>query len=95
MYGIDGKVTCLNTSTWTVNHGDNKADGLNVLIEEKQLPTGERAYVGTAMIDIKLNDELYMDYRKFQMAEFYKAYTRKHGYKDVRTATLEAVYGPE
>jgi len=94
MYGIDGKVTCLNTSTWTVNHGEAGA-GMNVLIEEKPLPGGELAYVGTAQVDIIRGDELYNDYRLFKIADFYTAYTQKHGYKDVRTATLEAVYGPE
>jgi len=93
IYGFDGERACLNVSTWTVNHGDNTGDGLNVDVVEKTLSCGAKAYVGEAMIDIKVGDELYMDYRKFKLPEFYYEYSRKHGFKDVRTATLEAVYG--
>jgi hypothetical protein len=93
MYGFDGHVACLNVSTWTVNHGDKIEDGLNIVVEEKELPGGAKAYAGNALKDILLNDELFMDYRKFKLPAFYMEYTQKHGFKDVRTATLEAVYG--
>jgi len=93
VYGFDGERACLNVSTWTVNHGDNTGDGLNVDVVEKTLSCGAKAYVGEAMIDIKVGDELYMDYRKFKLPEFYMEYTRKHGFKDVRTSTVQAVYG--
>lgn len=93
IYGFDGRVACLNVTTWTVNHGDNIADGLNVDVVEKPLPGGATALVGQAMIDIQVNDELYMDYRKFKLPGFYVDYTRAHGFKDVRTLTLEAAYG--
>lgn len=95
MYGFDGHVSCLNVSTWTVNHGDNVEDGLNVVVEEKELPGGAKALSGRALKDILLNEELYMDYRKFKLPDFYIEYTQKHGFKDVRTATLQAVYGVE
>lgn len=95
MYGFDGRVSCLNVSTWTVNHGDKIEDGLNIVVEEQELPGGAKALAGRALKDILLNEELYMDYRKFKLPEFYMEYTQKHGFKDVRTATLEAVYGVE
>lgn len=93
IYGFDGVRSCLNVSTWTVNHGDNVADGLNVDVVEKTYPGGGAAYVGEAMTDIKVGEELYMDYRKFKLPEFYLAFTKQNGISDVRTATLEAVYG--
>jgi len=95
IYGFDSKVCCLNVCTWTVNHADSYENGLNCLVVQKRLPDGSTAYVGEAMGDIQKGDEFFMDYRKFTQPEFYVEFTRKHGFKDVRKATLEAVYGSD
>jgi hypothetical protein len=95
IYGFDGKVGCLNVSTWTVNHGDAAPGGTeeNVLVLEKKLPSGEIALVGDATGEIKVGEELYMDYRKFKLPQWYLEYCVKHGLTDVRTTTVSAVYG--
>lgn len=93
IYGFDGKVGCLNVSTWTVNHGHDIESGLNVDVQPEVLPGGGLAYSGTAMQDINVGDEFYMDYRKFALPEFYREFAKKHNYKDVREATVTAVYG--
>lgn len=93
MYGFDGKRTCLNVSAWTVNHQDHLKDGLNMRIIEKVLPHGIEALVGEALVDIHVHDELFFDYRTFQLPEFYLAYAKRHGFKDVRSSTMEAVCG--
>merc|ERR1740138_207341 len=36
-----------------------------------------------------------MDYQRFALPDFYLAYTRSHGFDDVQTATLKAVYGED
>jgi len=90
VYGFDGKVACLNTSTWGVNHGDS-THGLNVEVTVQTLPGGGSALVGDAMIDIKEGDEIYMDYRKFVIPDFFKAYCKKHGFQDVQASTLASV----
>lgn len=95
IYGFDGKHACLNVTTWTVNHGDPDLNGLNVDITEKKLKCGASALVGEATVDINVNDEFYIDYRKFKLPKFYLDYTKEQGFKDVRTATVEAVYGSE
>jgi len=95
IYGFDSKVCCLNVCTWTVNHADSYENGLNCLVVQKHLSDGSTAYVGEAMGDIKEGDEFFMDYRKFTQPEFYVEFTKKHGFKDVRKATLEAVYGSD
>lgn len=93
MYGFNGVHCCLNVSTWTVNHGDNIGDGLNLNVVERTLPDGKTALVGEVIRDIGVNDELYMDYRKFKLPEFYLKFTKDHNIKDVRTVVMEAVYG--
>jgi len=95
MYGFDGQNSVLNVSTWTVNHGDDEQKSKNVNVVEKQLDGGAIALVGEATSDIQENEEFYMDYRKFALPKFYIDYTNEHGFKDVRTATVEAVYGVE
>jgi len=95
MYGFDGRVCCLNYSTWTVNHAGTAKEGLNILVQEKELPDGKIAYEGICVKDVAVDDELYMDYRRFTLPKFYVEFTDKHGFGDVRKNTLTAVYGSD
>lgn len=93
IYGFDGTVACLNTSTWSINHSDKIADGLNVGFVEATLEDGSKALVGEALSDVKVDDELYNNYRDFKLPDFYMAYCLENDFKDVRTKVLEAVDG--
>jgi len=93
IYGFDGRRACLNASTWTINHADTVSDGLNVNFFEGKNNDGTTALIGESIVDIQVQDELRNNYRDFVMPEFYKAYCLDHNFKDVRTATLEAVDG--
>jgi len=95
MYGFDGVVCCLNVSTWTVNHAGTDKEGLNIRVQEKELPDGTMAYEGICVKDVKVDDELYMDYRRFKLPDFYVKFTDSHGFGDVRKNTLIAVYGSD
>jgi len=95
MYGFDGVVTGLNVCTWTVNHQGSEDQGLNCNMFEKYYPDGRHSYYGIAAKDIKVGDEIYHDYRRFKIPEFYKEYCKKHNFKSVRQITLEAVYGSD
>jgi len=94
MYGFDRKVCCLNESTWTINHAESAEGGLNCVVDFKgaQLPDGRPAYVCRSY-GVKSGAELFMDYNRFALPDFYLAYTRRHMYDDVQTATLKAVHG--
>jgi len=89
IWGIDGKYVCLNYSTWTSNHGE---PGLTENVK-LGFDTESRIFIGVATRDIAAAEELYMNYRDFKIPEFYSAFCREHGFKDVRTAVLEAVDG--
>jgi len=95
MYGFGGPVCCLNCSTWTVNHAGTAKEGLNILVQEKELPDGRIAYEGICVKDVAVDDELYMDYRRFKLPDFYVEFTKKHGFGDVPKNTLTAVYGSD
>ena len=95
MYGFDGVVACLNYCTWTVNHAGDAKEGLNIRVQEKPLPNGKIAYVGICVKDVEINDELYMDYRRFTIPKFYHEFTKANGIGDVRKNTLTAVYGSD
>merc|ERR1712070_1075670 len=96
MYGFDRKVSCLNVSTWTINHAESKAGGLNTQVDFKgaRLPDGRPAYVCRSF-GVKNGDELFMDYSRFALPDFYLAYTKRLGFDDVQTATLKAVHGED
>jgi len=95
MYGFNGVVSCLNVSTWTVNHAGTAEDGLNIRVQEKRLPDGTMAYEGICVKDVAEGDELYMDYRRFKLPDFFVEFTNSHGFGDVRKNTLTAVYGSD
>jgi len=94
MYGFDKVVSCLNVSTWTINHAESPEGGLNCIVDFKgaRLPDGRPAYVCRSC-GVRTGAELFMDYTKFALPDFYLAYTKRHGYDDVQTATLKAVHG--
>merc|ERR1712190_312167 len=77
IYGFDGEVCCLNYSTWTVNHASKASEGLNIIVQEKELDDGRTAYEGICVKDVKPGDELYMDYRRFKLPQFYIDYAKK------------------
>jgi len=93
VFGFDGQRACLSVSTMSLNHADHAKEGLNVEMVERTLPGGFTAYCGEALSDIQVNDELFEDYRKFVLPQFYLTYSKENGFKDVRTATMETVYG--
>jgi len=93
IFGFDGKVACLNTSTWSINHSDRFQDGLNINMFQSTLEDGSSALIGEAFNDIQVGDEFYNNYRDFKLPEFYMAYCLEEGFKDVRTKVLEAVDG--
>eukprot|EP00947_MAST-08B_sp_MAST-8B-sp1_P005216 g5216.t1 len=108
IWSYDGKLACLNASTWTINHAGDASDGLNLAWEETAAETaevGEKkekeegrgtiACVFTAAADIAVGVELRNDYRDFRQPQFYLDYCKKHGFTDVRTAVVKAVYGDE
>jgi len=109
VYGFDGEVCCLNVSTYTVNHSDSPKTGLNTKVvfrdvndtltlgqdgdpKQKQFKA-TKALVGEVVKDIAIGDELFIDYRRFRLPQFYLDFTKKHCYPDVRTAVMVAVYG--
>lgn len=91
VWGYDGKHACLNQSSWTVNHASDFDQGLNCEIAERRLDDGRHAIVVDAVADICKNDELYMDYRRFVLPEFYLAFCKANNIKDVRTLVMEAI----
>lgn len=96
MYGFDKVVSCLNVSTWTINHADSRAGGLNTEVDFKDahLLDGRPAYVCRSF-GVKNGDELFMDYARFALPDFYLAWTKCLGFDDVQTATLKAACGPD
>jgi hypothetical protein len=94
MFGFGGK-THLNYATWTVNHADKASDGLNLIAEEKDLSGGKYAIAFRVVKDIKVGDELYKDYRRFEIPAWFQDFMKKNKLKDVRQGTLSAVYGEE
>lgn len=92
LWSLDGARGFLNTCTWSMNHADDAAGGLNVAFAERALEGGA-AIVGEAIGDIAPGVELRNNYREFVMPAFYTRFCREHGFKDVRTAVLEAVDG--
>jgi len=93
IFGFDGRVACLNTSTWSINHSDKFGDGLNINMFQSTLDDGSQALIGEAFNDIQVGDEFYNNYRDFKLPEFYMSYCADNGFKDVRTKVLEAVDG--
>jgi len=92
IYGLDGSCCCLNVSTWTVNHAHSVKDGLNMKVPLLcTLDDGNVVMVCEAAQDIRSGDEIFMDYRMFQIPGFYVEFCERHGMVDVRTATLKAV----
>lgn len=57
--------------------------------------TTTTSYQGVATRDINPGDELYMDYRRFLLPDFYTGFRRKYDYNDLRCNTLNAVYGAD
>jgi hypothetical protein len=93
IFGFDGRVACLNTSTWSINHSDKFEDGLNINMFQSTLDDGSQALIGEAFNDIQVGDEFYNNYRDFKLPDFYMSYCADNGFKDVRTKVLEAVDG--
>ena len=67
---------------------------LNIRIREIRKGS-DLYYQGVAMMDIKVDEEFNIDYRRFTQPEFYVRFAEKHGYPDVRKLTLTAVYGSD
>ena len=92
MWSLDGKNTYPNASTWTMNH----ADGLEIMatstIEHslERLGDGTLSVVSRAMQNLAVGTELMNNYREFVMPDFYLDFCDA-GFKDVRSAVLEAV----
>jgi hypothetical protein len=92
LWSLDGVHGCLNASTWTVNHAGSLATGLNMHLTLEQLDDGRDAVVGRAMgAGIALGEEVRNNYEDFIMPRFYLDFCHAEGFKDVRTAVLEAV----
>ena len=93
IWGLDGTRACLNNSTWTVNHADTAADGLNIEMVQVKDASGNEAVVSNAIFDIRIDDELHNNYRDFKIPGFYSQYCSDHDFVDVRTAVIRAVDG--
>jgi len=95
VWSLDGTYSgraCLNTSTWTVNHGAG-ADANIEWYEERSRSSSDEVesfYVGEAMVDIEPETELRQDYGEFRMPHWYLGFCRSHGFEDVRASTLAA-----
>jgi hypothetical protein len=81
----------LNASTWTMNHADGDADGLNIKHTVDVLQDGVVAVVSRAIHDLQAGAELKNNYRDFNIPRFYLDFCDAHGFKDVRSAVLEVV----
>merc|ERR1740130_1797055 len=77
LHGFSDKQCLLNVSAYTVNHKDENMGGLNLEINEKIYEDGDSAWVCTAKEDIKIGDELMIDYRRFKIPKFYTEYAKK------------------
>lgn len=94
MWSLDGKNTYLNASTWTMNHADGlEMHGNLPTIEHslERLGDGTLSVVSRAMQNLAVGTELMNNYREFVMPDFYLDFCDAHGFKDVRSAVLEAV----
>ena len=83
VWSLDGQRACLCTSTWSMNHAKDNAEGLNVL---KSIV--DDTVVGTALGPITPGDELRNNYCDFVMPDFYLKYCEENGFADVRTKVL-------
>jgi len=100
MYGFDGVTSCLNVTSWTINHADESfkhPTPLNMCVEERSRGwfRREKTYAAVAASDIAAGEEMHIDYRRFKLPAFYTNFcrTQKVPYGDVRAETLKAVYG--
>ena len=91
VWSTDGEKGYLNASTWTMNHADGEADGLNIKHTVDVLHDGTVAVVSRAIHDLQAGVELKNNYRDFLMPRFYLDFCEAHGFKDVRSAVLEVV----
>ena len=87
IYGYTGTTAHLNFCTWTINHGEpGQTENMKIAIIGDTIQ-------GTAMRDIDVGEEIYNNYREFKIPAFYTEFCETHGFKDVRSAVMEAIGG--
>ena len=89
IWGLDDQRVALNTSTWSMNHGEGPTE--SVIFTFETLADGTEALVGDAYTNIAVGDEFMNNYRDFVIAPWYHAWTRKQKIVDVRTLVLSIV----
>jgi len=95
IWSFDGRRACLNHSTWSVNHGDTIAGGLNLEFGEKTMADGSTVMVGEAMVDMGVDVEIRNDYKAFWQPDFYLQYCHDHNFQDVRSIVMDAIGAPQ
>lgn len=84
LHSIDEAIMCF--SSCSTNHGE-PGDGENFRFK---FENGE--IIGEATVDIKMGDELLLDYRQFEpIPQFYVDFCKKEGQKDVVSIVKEAI----
>lgn len=82
VHGFSRDHTCLNVSTWSVNHSVEPNVEVNFVDGKYQMTTTK---------PIEAGEELFMDYEKFVFSEYYtEEFCEKYEIRDVRKIALTA-----